>query len=428
MGILLSFPCASSEVCPSLKVLDDEMEELATKIKVKKCSTDNHALFEDASPRQLAGETVRLSTRCADDWPVKTNTGDVRVPAGLKVIRYKKSGRDRIIFHLDGKIREGLVDEKAFTGEKTCPQKEEIPKAQAFYEEALFQLNLAKRIHPKANAYFDQTIDELLQKIYKSRQDPNAFSEIESKWKEQINKISSNKVERVQNFQAMIKKAYDPKSNSENKTSDTTLMVPLSVEWFNSTSELKTFFQKTWLNSGYDIRILSGGSGEGVSYYPDKSDSTNESFLQMKSLLEKTAEFIKKSAKDPDFKNSPEARWLENLPQLASSKIERMIFFSPNTWNYQSENNKWAEFIPIDQSLGGLPSDYLLSVMIHEINVNSPNFLASDTHAPEDETRKLRQCLSQYGIDELGQDSATLERFFGISSQIEAIYLKAILD
>jgi hypothetical protein len=66
--------------------------------------------------------------------------------------------------------------------------------------------------------------------------------------------------------------------------------------------------------------------------------------------------------------------------------------------------------------------------MIHEINVNSPNFLASDTHGPKEDTKKLRDCLSKYSIHDLGEDPVTLERVFGLNSQIETIYLKAILD
>jgi hypothetical protein len=108
--------------------------------------------------------------------------------------------------------------------------------------------------------------------------------------------------------------------------------VPLSVEWFNSTPELQKFFKTTWINSGYDIRILSGGSGEGVCYYPNQNESSNESFIQMNSLLEKTAEFIKKTAKDEKTRNSPEARWLEAMQKRGKSSIERMIFFSPETW------------------------------------------------------------------------------------------------
>jgi hypothetical protein len=427
-GFLISFHSASAEVCPSLGSLNEEIEQLVSLVGKKKCSLENQQLFEGSPATTSTLETVRLSTKCANQWPVKTAEGIVHVPAGLRVIRFGNSGQTRIVFHLNGKIHEGLVDEKVFTGEKSCLQKEEKPNPQAFYEEALFQLNLAKKIHPKANAYFDQTVEDLIHQLNSLKQDPKGFETIVKKWKKQINNKSDNKVERVQNFQAMLQKVYNPKTYGEHRTSESTLIVPLSVDWFNSTPELQTFFKTTWINSAYDIRILSGGSGEGVSYYPDQNESSNESFIQMNSLLEKTAEFIKKTAKDEKSKNSPEAKWLEAMPKHGKSSIERMIFFSPETWKNEPESVKWADYIPVDQGLGGLPSDYLLSVMIHEINVNSPNFLASDTHGPKEDTKKLRDCLSKYSIHDLGEDPVTLERVFGLNSQIETIYLKAILD
>jgi hypothetical protein len=80
------------------------------------------------------------------------------------------------------------------------------------------------------------------------------------------------------------------------------------------------------------------------------------------------------------------AIWLKKTGQTGFKNYERMIFISPNTWQANSKDSPWAEFIPVDQTLGGLNSDYLRSVMIHELNVNSPNFLATDTHGLHSET------------------------------------------
>ena len=66
--------------------------------------------------------------------------------------------------------------------------------------------------------------------------------------------------------------------------------------------------------------------------------------------------------------------------------------------------------------------------MIHEINVNSPNFLSADTHGPKDETIALRNCVMKNGLEQLKKDPKTIERLFGYNSQITSIYLKMILD
>ena len=104
-----------------------------------------------------------------------------------------------------------------------------------------------------------------------------------------------------------------------------------------------------------------------------------------------------------------------------------MIFFSPKTWTNNSLSSKWADYVPVDQSLGGLPSDYLLSVMIHEINVNSRNFLSSDTHSERENSIILRDCVKKNGASALALDPITLQKVFGYNPQIAVVYLKMIL-
>jgi hypothetical protein len=148
----------------------------------------------------------------------------------------------------------------------------------------------------------------------------------------------------------------------------------------------------------------------------------------MQSLIEKTTAFINQNPNSP-FSQTPEAIWLKKTGQTGFKNYERMIFISPHTWQANSKDSPWAEFIPVDQTLGGLNSDYLLSVMIHELNVNSPNYLATDTHGLQTETWALRQCLLENGINNLDQENPeTIQRLFGMNSQISTIYLKLMIE
>ena len=388
----------------------------------KSCSVANTSLFENPSEKREEIPTQRLSTKCALFWNVLTNLGELRLPAGLNVVRLNEADPSRILFHFEGQVQEGFVSKRAFEGNSKCAEDQNHPNLNAFFEEATFQVDLAQRINPQSNPYFDRAAKELGRLLAQRNISQRQFLSLAKDWHQKINKEKFDKVKQVQNFKDLIQNAYDP-----SHILDSTLLVPLSRQWFESEPELSQFWQKTWINSGFDLRILAGASGEGVSFDPTKSEFENESFLQMESLMEATSQFIQNEAQNKQLKESPEAKWLLAQIEIGLKTYRRMIFFSPKTWTNNSLTNKWADYVPVDQSLGGLGSDYLLSVMIHEINVNSHNFLSSDTHSEMSESLILRDCVKKKGLSDLSLDPITLEKVFGYNPQIAVVYLKMIL-
>lgn len=404
--------------------LDKETEALAKGTKIPICSIESMKDNEI-----LPGiESLRLSSRCAKTWPVKTANGVINIPAGLRVVRLSKEIQNEIIFHYKGELYQGQIESLAFEGVPNCKEKEERPNIEAFYEESLYQLTLARDLNPKGNPFFDKTVSDLIKEFQTSPFNQYQFNKLQRLWTKKIEITDKTKVDQIQRLKSLLSSSYDPLNTNGKSIYQTTLIVPLSRSWFESDPELSAFFKKIWVDSKWDIRIIAGGSGEGVSYYPNQSDETNESFLQIKSLLEKTTHFIEKEAKNKNLKNTPESIWLTHLIKSGFSSYERMIFFSPKTWTSNPEVTKWADYVPVDQNLGGIKSNYLLSVMIHEINVNAPNFLTADTHAEENETMALRTCIMKNGIENLKKDPKTIERLFGYNSQIAVLYLKMMMD
>lgn len=420
----LNSPLLLANECPLPIIANSSLEDIQQALVPKICSVQNSNLFSTPKKSLVQLETKRLSTKCADNWPVKTKDGVKIIPAGLKVI---KLNDEEIIFHLQGKVYQGKITKEAWSGKPGCAEPEEKANFEAFKEEALFQLNLAQKINPKTNLYFDQTVQQLKQKINDLELSEKEMQQLEKRWKETLIRTNISKPQQVSHFHKMIASVYDPKEGNQ-KSSERTLIVPLSVEWFESDPELKAFFEKEWIQSGYDIRIMSGYSGEGVTYNSKHTSEMNESFSQMSQLMAKTFKFLKNDIINKSILNSPEAQWLSQNNSFDLKKYARMIFFSPATWHENPEKRKWADYIPVDQSLGGLPSDYLLSVMIHEINVNSPNFLCYDTHGPEEETDIIRQCVLESGVGQIGDDPITLQRLFGQNAQLSVVYLKMMLE
>jgi hypothetical protein len=411
--------------CLPNEALKTGLDELGQFLTDRPCSIKNTALLKNSDSVSSNVTLKRLSTKCSQSWTVQTKEGEIKAPAGLNVLVLPNN---EIVFHLNGKIYQGVVKEEAFTGPQDCIEKRDIANMDAFYEEALFHLEQAKKLGTKDLPPFDQAIEEIKQKLIKHKNNKESFLQWQKTWNQKIERGELNKVDLIKKFQSDIQKIYNPQGPNNKKIMDATLIAPLSREWFESDPELQAFYKKTWIDSGYDIRINAGSSGEGVSYVPGRSEELNESFLQMKSLLEKTLYFLNHEAKNKNLKLSPEGQWLSSIGHRDLKKYDRMIFLSPATWNRNPKDHPWAEGVPVDQSLSGFESDYLLSVLIHEINVNSDGFLKNDTHGAKEETDMLRNCLSQNGISKLADDPITLERIFGYNSQLSVIYLKMILE
>jgi len=371
----------------------------------------------------------RLSTKCAKNWEVKSGGKKIKLPAGLRVMRLDKAPQSRIVYHLGNQVFEGLISEEAFTGKKSCKESEEA-NVEAFLEEASFAIDILKDMNLEVNSAFMKETLLLEKKIKLLKKNAEmiapSFKEFSKEWKNQFIFPPNNKVLRVERLQGLIAQSYDPVLLDKVKMSKGTLVVPISQNWMQSIPKLKKFYQEVWLDSKKDIRISVGQSGEGLSYSPDNSYN-NDSYLEMVGLLNQTEEFIKNS-KDPQLLASDEYQWLVKQKNQGYTKYRRMIFFSPATWDRSTPEYSWAEFIPVDQSLGGLHSDHLLSVMLHEINVNSNNFMLTDTHGPYEQNAAMWECLKKNGMAQLSRDSHSLQYAFGLNPQLSMVYIKMVLD
>lgn len=120
-------------------------------------------------------------------------------------------------------------------------------------------------------------------------------------------------------IQNSIFQVYNPKTNDTTLFSDETLILPLSFAWFNSNVMLLERFNSVWLKSSSLGNRFEGASGEGINYEPALSDIKDE-LLQLKDI-----------AKNSEAKNSPEAKWLQNLSSTSLNSVKRIIFISDNT-------------------------------------------------------------------------------------------------
>jgi hypothetical protein len=385
----------------------------------KKCVADR--TYEKTTLIRAA----RLYHGCDTKVKIKTKDKTVQIPSGKRVMRIDDSENSQIYFYHDGKIQMGeLIPQESLTVSR-CPQNPQGVSAQAFIDEAHFTITMLSKFPPQSNTFFNEELVKLSQKIETLMKDPDFkdsfLIDIANNWREeQILYSARGRVARLQHYFDVITRSYNPIMDQNKLMSKTTLVVPLSHQWFQSNDKLKKFYQDVWMNSGKDIRILAGSSGEGVI-------KQLESFLEMKDLILKTRDFIKKKA--PELGSSAEAQWLFQQSSKNIDEAARMIFIHPKTWEFDSKENLWADFIAVDQNIGGIPSDYLLSVLIHEINVNSSHFLIYDTHSMYSKNVAMWECIRSNGISELDQaDGLALQQAFGLNAQLSFVYLKILTD
>ena len=68
-----------------------------------------------------------------------------------------------------------------------------------------------------------------------------------------------------------------------------------------------------------------------------------------------------------------------------------MIFVHEFTWDETAQKDQFADYIPLDPQLYGVEPLPLLTVLIHELNVNSFEFLYQDTHLAQEDIQRARQ-------------------------------------
>jgi hypothetical protein len=235
-----------------------------------------------------------------------------------------------------------------------------------------------------------------------------------NQWAQQLQQQEN----RVLKIEQLTQKLFQSLPPSYQQLRQDSLIVPLSVRYFNSHPLLKKHFDQVWINSRYDIRILGGSSGEGIQ-------TQDLSFLQMNKLFESTQTLIRHTSSE--LLRFPESQWLQNLPtSTLATAYRRFIFIHELTWDLPV-NAPFADYIPIDPQIMGVQPLPLMTVLIHELNVNSPDFLYIDTHLPHYQIESERR-LNAPSLNPV-TDSKTREYIkMGRQPLLALVYLSLLLS
>ncbi len=236
-------------------------------------------------------------------------------------------------------------------------------------------------------------------------------------FKDKFNVNLNDKVTTLATYTDTLFQIFNPQSNGKTYK-ETTLFLPLSEDWFNSSALLKEYYQKVWISNG-ELNRFIGGSGEGV--YVDSQ------LVEIKSALLKLKDFVSETA----VSNTSEGLWLASLTAENLSTISRMIFISTNTWHYDY-TQKYAEGIALVNTVGIIQVPPLLTVLIHEMNVNrfSMPFFPRDTHIPDYDTEDIwtkPQNKAEFRQKVL-TDIESIDKLYQSSCFINALILSLILS
>lgn len=334
-----------------------------------------------------------------------------RLPGKVEVVAWK-GGKA-----VDGEVDEGLVDPPA------AATVSDAAEARMFLEEASLTGALAsaldKGLAPDYTAFSRRLAAKLLCLAGKP-------AEVEAQWPSFKKGVAkelafdlADKPGELARFKKIIFGVLDPVVG-DRRMSDETMLIPLNKAWFTAHPRLADYYKRNYLGGGFDIRIEGGNSGEGVTRRPGKPD---ESFDGYQKTLLATRDFAR-GLKDPAVEATPEYRWLDGLSEASFEGIRRFIFVHEFTWGKIGSGRLWADYIAVDQNFPGLPANDLLSVLIHEINVNSDNpaFLPADTHLDPSSSIVAWKKIADEGLAPL-KDPAMKRDFFGLNPYLGAIYL-----
>ena len=164
----------------------------------------------------------------------------------------------------------------------------------------------------------------------------------------------------IRRFTEAVYEVYNPIEESGTLISEETLILPLSHEWFFSQPSLSSIYE-----SSFPVlhNSLQGDSGSGIK--PDD----NEFALTVAETLE-----LKRLAEENQLMDSPETTWLIDLPDDFDLQLQRIIFIDDTPWTFTS-SDIYASNIALEHSFGPFRMPPVLSVIIHELSVNSSRFL-----------------------------------------------------
>jgi hypothetical protein len=334
-----------------------------------------------------------------------------------------------VVTALDDSIQLGYLARSAVQKNKISPTSTE--QWSAFLTDAQVELSLATIPSPSQadTPAFTQLVQILQQKInflstHRARLN-------EKKWVDFVAQVSqtlkinlADKPATLAHFHQLIFQSLNPKGSRGNLAART-VFVPLSVEWFQSDLKLAHYFDAEWIHGNFDMKLW-GDSGEGLSRTPGQTAFAEMAarFVDLKNWLD---------TQDRARLYDPEYTWLQNFSAQNLSTVDRFIFVHDQTWNNGLQPQQWQDFIPVDQSFGTLTDPALLSVLIHEVNVNSvdPYFLPGDTHSPrEDSTARWNRLAIEKSWtppNNPNERAEEVSKIMGISPRLSTVVLGILL-
>lgn len=327
------------------------------------------------------------------------NSEAVLLPSGLKVIKLNPNPDNKDQIHViawyKGSYREGYLSSSAFDANENVDQNPF--SVEVFIEDAEHTVHRSKEklketekhLWKEAKAKNDQfrkLMDYVNKEIekYKSGElqiSPEILEDINKKHHEALSAENAGEGERIQGAEQAIHEVYDPMSSTvekgDVKHSEETMVVPLSRQWFEKNENLKEYYETTWKNS-VDGRLqrFEGFSGEGVSRDDESFEPIQKELLTLKGMMRN------KAFKD-GVKGTAEWHWLKSLKESNLDSMNRFIFIHDNAMEYTTDEH-FGSSIALDSSFGSVDIDPMMTIMTHEMGVNTSgtgySFLPSDTH------------------------------------------------
>lgn len=363
----------------------------------------------------------------------------IYLPAGTRVVVLNPNPKNESYTHIvvwyDKNYYEGFIHNSALTSVATDEKLQQYGK-ELFMNDAWHIVSLTKSIINEIQKYYTEimlsdakikfgSFEKMLSKI-EDRLNQIETGElqltnemlVESNFTEGIQNIEGDNVATINKLAKIIFSILNPKSKySEDKsTSQDTLIFPINIKWFNSSTIMKEYYNNQL--SSEIKQTFAGSSGEGISINHSDYD-----FNLLLNQILKLKDFV--VSNESEVKDSPEKKWLIKISPEDILKTKLIVFLSESSWEMTSEN-MWAEFVPVDQSIGNIKSNRLLSILIHELNVNADFLSAEDTHVFDE---KASYEMAKSGEFNKVLDSATdIKSLFQLSPSIGAFYLAYYLD
>jgi len=336
----------------------------------------------------------------------------------------------RVLYADEKSVHEAEIPKSAVlkTGERVSTRDE----LDAFLREAHFQIKLARGLQQQNRVPdFGRMLDRVESSLAcieknRARLDDTRWNAFVDGAKSSFLPVPENRPETIERFVDQFYRALDPKAKGRDGVvhdlRSRTLYVPISMKWIDSTPELKRYFEKSWVGSqpAFDLKIRGGDSGEGISQYGEAHPSEMDFYLSK--LVEMKNAILK--MKNPALLKTPEFQWLSKIDASATQKYDRMIFIHQNTWD--SESTGWQDYIPVDQSFGPVAANPILSVLIHETNVNSidPGFLPKDSHSPAQNSWAIWGCVGKtVSLEKINSSIESQYQAMAIEPQLGSVYL-----